>query len=107
MKRWMEILLCKTGQSGLQNWIVLFFQTEQIRKKELGLQALINLPPPLSLSTQKEVGRSSRGFTHYRRLLLHFLHLHHHERELEEGNQMEEGEMRMYRPCHHSQNQSR
>jgi hypothetical protein len=102
------------GNSAGQNRTVRFAKLDSFvfpdrtdQKKELGLQALINLPPPLSLSTQKEVGRSSRGFTHYRRLLLHFLHLHHHERELEEGNQMEEGEMRMYRPCHHSQNQSR
>jgi hypothetical protein len=86
--------------SAGQNWTIQFFQIEQ--KKELGIQALINLPL-LSLSTQKEVGRSSRDFTHRLLLLLHFLHLHHHEREPKEGNQMEEGEMRMPHPCHHSQ----
>jgi hypothetical protein len=43
--------------SAGQNRTVQFFQTEQNKKQsELSLQALIKLPPPLSLSTQKEMG---------------------------------------------------
>jgi hypothetical protein len=43
----------------------------------------------------------------YHRLLLHLhLHLHLHGFEPEEGNQIEEGEMRMPRPCHYSQSRS-
>jgi hypothetical protein len=82
-----------------QNWIVRFtkpdnpfFQIEQ-NTKELGVQALIDISPPLSLSTQKVLGRSSRGFTHRRRLRVHFLQ--YFANLPEEGSQQEEGEMRM------------
>jgi hypothetical protein len=88
------------------NQTIRFFQIEQNRKNEPGLQVLIDLSPPLSLSTKKMSGRSSRGFTRCLHLVLHSLHLQHHECELEEGNQMKEGEMRMPRPRHHSQSQN-
>jgi hypothetical protein len=40
-------------------------------------------------------GCPSRGFTYHLLLLLHSLHLHHYEYELEEGSQIADGEMRM------------
>jgi hypothetical protein len=45
----------------------------ELNTKELGLQALIDISPPLSLSTKKVLGRSSRGFTHRHRHRLRFL----------------------------------
>jgi hypothetical protein len=98
-------MINSTGQNRIvrftkPNSPVFLDRTEQ-NTKELGLQALIDISP-LSLSTKKVLGRSSRGFTHRRRLRLqHFMDLP------EEGNQQEEGEMRMLQPCHHSQSQSR
>jgi hypothetical protein len=81
----------------------------KLNRKELGLQVLIDISPPLSLSTKKVLEKSSRSFTHRRHHLLHIpllLH-HHHEFGLEEGIQMEEDEMRMPRPGRHSQSRSR
>jgi hypothetical protein len=80
-----------------------FSDRTELNTKELGLQTLIVISPPLSLGTQKVLGRSFRGFTHRRRLcfLQYFVDLP------EEENQQEEGEMRMLQSCHHSQSRSR
>jgi hypothetical protein len=60
--------------SARQNQIVQFFlDRTELNIKELSFQALIDISSPLSLSTQKVLGRSSRGFTHRRRLHRHFL----------------------------------
>jgi hypothetical protein len=93
-----------------QNWSVHFSRLNRTGKrtgnKELGLQALIRTSSPLSLSTKKILGRSSRGFTRHLHLVLCSVHLHYHECEPEEGSQTEEDEMRMPRPHHHSQSRS-
>jgi hypothetical protein len=64
----------------------------KLNTTELGLQALIDIPP-FVIKHQKVLGRSSRGFTHHHRLRLCFL-LHFADLS-EEGSQKEEDEMRM------------
>jgi hypothetical protein len=71
-----------------------FSDRTELNTKELDLQALIDIFPRLSLSTQKVLEMSSRGFTHRRRLRLRFLQ---HFTDLPE-----EGEIRMLQPCQHS-----
>jgi hypothetical protein len=72
------------------------------KNRELGVQALIDLSPPLSLTTKKMSGSSCRGLMLCLHLLLCSLLLCHKYKP-EEGSQMEEGEMRMHRPHNHSQ----
>jgi hypothetical protein len=67
--------------------------------KELELQALIDISPPFVIKHQKVLVKSSRGFTHRRRLCLCFLQYF--------ANLPEEGEMRMLQSCHHNQSRSR
>jgi hypothetical protein len=79
----------------------LFFPDRtELNTKELGVQDLIDIFP-FVIKHQKVLGRSSRCFTHRRRLCLRFLQ--HVADLLEERSQQEEGEMRMLQPCHHSQ----
>jgi hypothetical protein len=91
------------GVLSQQNWTVRFAKLgSPIFPDRIELRKSKSSPS----STQKEMGRSSRGFTHR----LHLVHLHlllHDVCETEEGSQTEVGERRMHRPCHHCQSQSR